>query len=295
MTLFDSSFRKRCEYLDQAARRSWGNRFLGRRLDTRLAGGSQFVGHSDYTSGDDFRYVDWHLCARFDELRTRQYRGSEDRVVDIILDCSAGMGLGEPRKFDVARHLSAALGYMAIATLDRVGVSAVSDRVVAELTPVRGKSQLHRLFSFLDDLQVDPAPVNLKTGIESFVQHRTQRGVTVLISDLFDPAGFQSAVDLLAVRGFQPYLLQVVDDEEAAPEFSGSVTLVDIGRGGIRKTYLEEIDLINYRKVFREFSEACRRYCAQRSIGIIQTQTGTPFQESVLRMIRTATSRLYAQ
>ena len=117
----------------------------------------------------------------------------------------------------------------------------------------------------------------------------------MLISDLFDPAGFESAVDLLAARGFQPYLLQVVDDAEADPQFSGSVTLVDIGRGGSRRTYLEEIDLINYRKVFREFSEACRRYCAQRSIGIIQTRTGTPFQESVLRMIRTATSRMYAQ
>jgi len=295
MTLFDSNFRKRCEYLDQTARRSWGNRFLGRRLDKRWAGGSEFIGHSDYTSGDDFRYVDWHICARLDELVTRQYRGSEDRVVDLVLDCSAGMGLGEPKKFDVARRLAAALGYMAMATLDRVGVVAVSDRVVAELTPVRGKSRLHRLFNFLDDLQIDSAPVNLNAAIESFVQHRPHRGVTVLISDLFDPAGFESAVDLLAVRGFQPYLLQVVDDAEADPNFSGSVTLMDIGRGGSRKTYLEEIDLINYRKVFREFSEACRRYCAQRSIGIIQTQTGTPFQESVLRMIRTATSRMYAQ
>ncbi len=295
MTLFDSNFQKCCEYLDQAARRSWGNRFLGRRLDKRWAGGSEFIGHSDYTSGDDFRYIDWHICARLDELLTRQYRGSEDRVVDIVLDCSAGMDLGEPNKFDVARRLAAALGYMAIANLDRVGVVAVSDRVVAELTPVRGKSRLHRLFHFLENLQGDSAPVNLSAAIESFVQHRPHRGVTVVISDLFDPAGFESAVDLLAVRGFQPYLLQVVDDAEADPQFSGSVTLVDVGRGGSRRTYLEEIDLINYRKVFREFSDACRRYCAQRSIGIIQTRTGTPFQEAVLRMIRTVTSRMYAQ
>jgi uncharacterized protein (DUF58 family) len=264
-------------------------------LDTRWAGGSEFIGHSDYTCGDDFRYVDWHICARLDELLTRQYRGSEDRVVDLVLDCSAGMGLGEPKKFDVARRLAAALGYMAMATLDRVGVAAVSDRVVAELTPVRGKSRLHRLFRFLDDLQIDSAPVNLSAAIESFVQHRPHRGVTVVISDLFDPAGFESAIDQLAVRGFQPYLLQVVDDGEADPKFSGSVTLADVGRGRSRKTYLEEIDLINYRKVFREFSAACRRYCARRSIGIIQTRTGTPFQESVLRMIRTATARMYAQ
>ena len=295
MTLFDSNFRKRCDYLDQAARRSWGTRFLGRRLDKRWAGGSEFVGHSDYTSGDDFRYVDWHICARDDELLTRQYRGSEDRVVDLVLDCSYGMGLGDPRKFDVARHLAAALGYMALAIWDQVGIVAVSDRIVAELPPVRGRSRLPRLFRFLDGLDVDVAPVNLSAAVESFVRNRPHRGTTVVISDLFDPSGFESAIDLLAIRGFQPYLLQVVDDAEADPTYSGSVTLVDIGRDRSRRTYLEEIDLVNYRRVFREFSMACRRYCAQRSIGIIQTRTGTPFQESVLRMIRTATSRMYAQ
>lgn len=295
MTLFDSNFRKRCDYLDHAARRSWGTRFLGRRLDKRWAGGSEFVGHSDYTSGDDFRYVDWHVCARHDELVTRQYRGSEDRVVDLVLDCSRGMGLGDPKKFDVARLLAAALGYMALAIWDRVGIVAVSDRIVTELSPVRGRNRLPRLFRFLDGLDVDAAPVNLNAAVESFVRNRPHRGVTVVISDLFDPAGFESAIDLLAIRGFQPYLLQVVDEAEAEPTYSGSVTLVDIGRDRSRRTYLEEIDLVNYRRVFREFSMACRRYCAQRSIGIIQTRTGTPFQESVLRMIRTATSRMYAQ
>ena len=48
---------------------------------------------------------------------------------------------------------------------------------------------------------------------------------------------------------------------------------MDVGRGRSRTTYLEEIDLANYRRVFREFSAACRRYCARRWIGIIQTRT----------------------
>ena len=294
MTLFDSQFRKRCEYLDQAARRRWGTRFLGRRLARRWAGGSEFVGHSDYTCGDDFRYVDWAICARHDELVTRQFRGSEDRIVDLIIDCSPGMALGDPTKFDTARRLAGALAYMAIALLDRVAVTAISDRIVAELAPVRGRSRLHCVFDFLDRLEPDPGPVNLNAAIEAFVQHRTHRGVAVVVSDLFDPAGFESAVDQLALRGFQPYLLQVVDDAEAEPTLAGSVTLVDIHRGLTRKTYLEAIDLINYRKVFREFSMGCRRYCARRSIGIMQTRTSTPVEESVLRMIRTATARMYA-
>jgi uncharacterized protein (DUF58 family) len=295
MTLFDATFRQRCEYLDQTARRSWGNRFLGRRLDRRWAGGSEFVGHSDYTSGDDFRYVDWAICARHDELLTRQFRGSEDRMVYLLVDCGAGMGLGTPPKFDAARRLAAGLGYLALANLDLVGVVALADRVVAEYATGRGLGRAGGLFRFLEQLAVDSAPVNLPAAIEAFVQNRPRRGVAVVISDLFDPAGFEAAIDRLALRGFQPYLLQVVDDSEAEPQWTGAVTLVDQGRGRWRTTYLEELDLANYRQVFHEFQGACRRYCARRGIGIMQTRGGTPFQETILRMIRTATSRMYAQ
>lgn len=294
MTLFDTEFRRRCEYLDQTARRSWGSRFLGRRLDRRWAGGSEFVGHSDYTCGDDFRYIDWPICARHDELLTRQYRGSEDRVVYLLVDCSPGMRLGAPAKFDVARRLAGTLGYMALANLDRVGVVAVADRVLAELPPVRGRQHAFRLYRFLDELRTCAAPVKLKSAAEAFVQQRPQRGTTVVISDLFDPAGFEPAIDLLVRRGFPPYLLQVVDESEIDPPLSGGVTLVDVATGRSRRTYLEDVDLVNYRRVFQEFIASCRGYCARRSIGILQTTTGTPVQESVLRVIRTATSRMYA-
>lgn len=295
MSLFDAEFRKRCEYLEEVARRSWGTRFLGRRLDRRWAGGSEFVGHSDYTSGDDFRYVDWQICARHDELVTRQYRGSEDRTVNLVLDVSPGMGLGQPSKFDAARRLAAALGYIALVSLDRLGVVAVSDRVIAELPPGRGRQQIPELFRFLDKLELDSASVKLTAAVEAFVQQRPHRGSTVVISDLFDPAGFEAAIDLLAIRGFQPFLLQVIDDDEAEPTFSGSVKLTEVGSRRSRSTYLEDVDLQNYRTVFTEFSAGCRRYCGRRSIGIIQTRAATPFQDAVLRMIRTSTSRMYAQ
>ena len=294
MTLFDARFQQRCAYLDDVARRNWGTRFLGRRLDRRWAGGSEFVGHSDYTPGDDFRYVDWQLCARIDELMTRQYRGSEDRVVHLLVDGSVGMRLGQPAKFDVARRLAGALGYLALAGLDRVGVIGFADRVTTEFPPVRGRQRLARLLRFLDDLPLSSAPVNLNNAVDAFTRNRPHRGLAILISDLFDPGGFEAAVDRLVLRGFQPYLLQVVDDREAEPDFAGSVQLVDVARGHTRSAYLEDIDLVNYRRVFGEFSAACRSYCARRSIGIMQTRTGKTWEQTVLRMVRTATNRMVA-
>jgi hypothetical protein len=70
--------------------------------------------------------------------------------------------------------------------------------------------------------------------------------------------------------------------------------LVDVLRGQSACIYLEEVDLVNYRRVFDEFCAACRSYCGRRSIGIMQTRTGTPWEQAMLRMIRTATKRMAA-
>jgi uncharacterized protein (DUF58 family) len=215
-------------------------------------------------------------------------------VVDLLVDCSAGMRLGQPVKFDVARRLAGALASMALAGLDRVGVVGFAGRTCSELKPLRGRRHLPRLWRFLDALAVQPVAVNLNVAVDDFVRRRPHRGTAVLISDLFDPAGFEPAVDLLARRGFQPYLLQVIDDREADPDFAGSVQLLDVTGGGRRSVYLEDVDLLNYRRVFQEFSAGCLRYCARRSIGIVQTRTGVPIEQSILRMIRTATARMHA-
>ena len=41
----------------------------------------------------------------------------------IFLDCSESMSFGEPRKFDFARQVAAAVGYVALCGFDRVSVA----------------------------------------------------------------------------------------------------------------------------------------------------------------------------
>jgi uncharacterized protein (DUF58 family) len=154
----DAQFQRRCAGLHRQAQRAWGRQFLGRRRRLRVAGGTEATGTTDYTTGDELRYVDWNRCARHDELVTRQFMGTEDHWVYFLLDCSRSMALGvdtggspvsiaaassdrelksnRPRrpvdtgeppvstKFELARQLAAALGYLALANQDRVSVTA---------------------------------------------------------------------------------------------------------------------------------------------------------------------------
>ncbi len=105
--------------------------------DQQLGGGIEFADHREYVAGDDFRYLDWNVFARHDELLLKRFQEEEDLHVYILLDCLEEHGVGNPSKFDYARQVAAALAYIALADLDRVAIVAFSGQIVADLPLMR--------------------------------------------------------------------------------------------------------------------------------------------------------------
>lgn len=294
-TLLNAEFLKQCEGLHREAQRAWGRRFLGRRPRLRVAGGTEATGYHDYTTGDELRYVDWNRCARLDELVTRQFMGVEDHYVYLLVDCSRSMAFGDGRKLDFARRIAATLGYLAVANLDRVGACSFADRLTQQLPPARGPRSLPRLFDWLEQLRADPAATNLLAAVQQFVAGREHRGMTVIVSDLLDPAGFETSVDLLRHRGFEPFLLQVIDEEEARPKLAGKVALADMENPQVERRQLTAEDLRNYRAVFDEFLSRVRAYCHRYGLGISQVAADSSVPLSVERIVRGSRRRLHTR
>src|SRR5881394_1382124 len=82
----------------------------------------EFADYRNYTHGDDFRYLDWNLYGRLEKLFLKLYEEERELPVRIFLDASESMTFGEPRKFDFARQVAAAIGYVALSGFDRVSV-----------------------------------------------------------------------------------------------------------------------------------------------------------------------------
>jgi uncharacterized protein (DUF58 family) len=110
--------------------------------------GIEFSDHREYTPGDDFRYLDWSIYARHGDLMLKRFQEEQDLHVYLMLDCSHSMAAGDPAKFDLARQLTAALAYIALADLDRIAVVAFADGVVGEFPVTRGKAQILPLMGF---------------------------------------------------------------------------------------------------------------------------------------------------
>jgi len=288
MALFDSEFLKKLEYLSLVSRRVFRGSILAQRRTMQLGGGIEFADHREYTPGDDFRYLDWNVYARHDELLLKRFQEEEDLHVYIFLDASRSMAFGSPPKFDFARQVGAALAYIALADLDRVAIVAFGGDIIADFPLTRGKARILSLLKFLENLQADGSVTDLGRVASGFV-HRTQRrGLAVVISDLYDPAGFERGLDILRHHRYEPHVVQVYDRQEAEPDLLGDLELYDIETGSLRKVTVTERNLRQYRELFNKFQESVQQYCNTYGIGCTRTSTEIAFDELILRMMRVA-------
>ncbi len=286
--LFDSDFLKKLEYLSLVSRRVFRGQLLAQRRTMQLGGGIEFADHREYSPGDDFRYIDWNLFARHDELLLKRFQEEEDLHIYILLDCSRSMAFGVPPKFDYARQVAAALAYIALAELDRVAVLGFAGEVVDEFPLTRGKARILTLLEFLARLPAQGSVTDLARVAQSFVHRSQRRGLVLVISDLFDPSGFERGLDVLRHHRYEPHLVQVYDPAEAEPDLKGDLELFDIESGTVEKVTVTERKLRQYRQLFTRFLETVRRYGSTHGLGVTCTTTRVPFDELILKMMRAA-------
>jgi hypothetical protein len=216
----------------------------------QMGGGIEFADHRDYTPGDDFRYLDWNLFARHDELLLKRFQEEEDLHVYLLLDCSRSMAFGVPPKFDLARQLTAALAYIALADLDRIAVVGFANDIVADFPLTRGKGRVLSLLRFLEGLQPRGEDTDLARVIAGFVHRDQRRGLAIIVSDLYDPAGFERGLDLLRHRKYEPHIIQLFDRQEQDPQgMLGDIEMLDVENGDTRKVTVTEKNLRQYRKL----------------------------------------------
>ena len=286
--LFDGDFLKKLEYLSLLSRKVFRGQVLAQRRTTRLGSGVEFADHRGYVPGDDYRYLDWNLYARHEELLLRRFQEEEDLHLYLLLDCSRSMAAGDPPKFDLARRLAAALAYVALADLDRVAVVAFADGVLKDFPLTRGKGRILSLMRFLEDLPASGTGTNLSSLVSAFVGRPQRRGLAVVLSDLFDPTGYVTPLGRLLHHGYEPHVVHLYDKKEAEPTFLGDVELEDVETGERRKRTVTEKNLRDYRRVFGEFVGGVRLWCRSHAAGCTTTTTEVPFDELLMRMMRTA-------
>lgn len=283
--LFDDEFQRKLEMLALVSRRVFAGRLRAERRSKKKGSGVEFADHREYVPGDDFRSIDWNLYQRMGRLLVRLYEEEEDLSIYFLVDCSSSMGFSGGRKFDHARRLVAALAYVGLANLDRVTVCAVADTVVERMPTTRGKGRIFRAFRFLEALETG-GTTDLGEALQKFAAEHSRRGLAVLVSDLYDPTGFESGINALRFNGFEPYVLHVVDRSDATPALKGDVLVYDCETGEEREVTVTPDVLARLSQAFDQYREGIERFCISKQVAYFPAEVDVPFDELVLRVFR---------
>ncbi|HEY0551416.1 MAG TPA: DUF58 domain-containing protein, partial [Verrucomicrobiae bacterium] len=122
MSLLTPELLRRLEQIQLRAARRAKSSAKGERRSKARGQSVEFADYRNYVAGDDLRYLDWNLFGRLEKLFLKLYEEERELPVRIFLDCSESMSFGEPRKFDFARQIAAAMGYVALCGFDRVTI-----------------------------------------------------------------------------------------------------------------------------------------------------------------------------
>jgi uncharacterized protein (DUF58 family) len=287
--LFDDDFQRKLDYLALVSKRVFAGRMRAERRTKKTGSGVEFADHRDYQPGDDFRYLDWNVYQRFDRLLLRLFEEEEDLAIYFIVDASTSMGFpdGSPhaKKFRYAKRVAAALAYVGLANLDRVSISSTTDKVLDRMPATRGKARIFKVFRFLKELKPD-GQTNLEDALKSFVAQNKRRGLVVLASDLYDPHGFERGINVLRYNKFDPFVVHVVDKQEAKPKLAGDVLLYDCETGDEREVTVTAKVLERFEQAYGEYLSDIERFCSSKQVPYIQADVSVPFDELILRVFR---------
>ena len=298
MDLLDIEFAERCERIRQAVEGRFAGSFLGRPLRRSLAGGTEVTEHSDYTTGDDYRYVDWNRAARLDELVTRQFHGSTCEDVYLLIDNSGSMQL--PRspavsKFDRARQLAALLGYLAIRRQDTVVAATLDGPPLPASERITTSHGFQPLWHFLNALQISPSTPNLVDAVQAFLRSDQRPGSVVLLSDLLDRQGFTRPLDALRRYGHDVFVVQFFAPCDAEPEAAGNVALQDIESSELQQSFVDAEDLQHYSEEFADYCQEISTYCCQYGLGLTRVSTRDSPEQALHRILRCGEARAAAR
>ena len=283
--LLSPAFLEQLERLSLMARRPVRGWASGQRRSRQAGHSVEFLDHRAYGTGDDLRYVDWNIYRRSDRLVVKQFVDDEELSLHLLVDASESMGSGEPSKLQWAMRLAAALGFVGLAGMERVGLGVVRDRVTEGWAPSRGRSRVTPLMNFLGSVE-GGGSTRLNDSLTTYAARARGSGVAVVISDLMDEAGYEAGLRALLERRFEVHVVHVLSAEEMQPSLQGDLRLVDVETGEGHVVHVDAEALRAYRENLARFLANAEAFCLGQSIGYHRFTSDQPLEDVVLGPLR---------
>ncbi|MFF2177168.1 DUF58 domain-containing protein [Lysinibacillus sp. NPDC058147] len=232
----------------------------GSHRSQRFGASLDFSDFREYHLGDDVRQVDWNVFARTDKYFIKRFLDEQEMRVHILLDTTKSMG--DQAKWTFARQIVASLGLMVLGRDDRLSFSFLQDEVKP---PFRRKGAMYRRAFLQVVTEIEQATYTNSFAQGAFKALPKDSTVLFIVTDGLEPIEeWEQLLKRLPRFAGDVRILQIVTQEELAPEYTGDVRLLDRETGrDVNVTMSSKVlDTYMARRLLHEeeFEAICRHF-----------------------------------
>jgi len=232
----------------------------------------------EYQHGDDIRFIDWNVSARFNHPFSKVFEEERELTVMLLIDVSGSslFGTTQTRKKDLVNEIGAVLSFSAISNNDKVGLILFTDRIEKFIPPKKGRD--HVLYMVRELLTFTPRGkgTNITEALRRFNSTTRQRCISFLLSDFID----SSFEDALKVSGKKHDIvgIKVYDKMDMQLPDVGLLALEDSESGEIQ--WIDSSDVLvrqEYHDNFFAWSESCKNIFLKAGCDLLHIRTNEDY------------------
>ncbi len=236
--------------------------------------GMSFREVKEYSAGDDIRFIDWNVSARFNTPFSKVFEEERELTVMLMVDTSTSnlFGTTGGRKKDLITEMAAVLTFSAVSNNDKVGVIFFSNRIEKYIPPKKGRA--HALYIVRELLSLTPTVhgTNIDEAIQFFNNTTRQKSIAFILSD-FLATNYQNDLKVIGkkhdVIGVKVYdkmdmqlptvgLLQIIDAETSQTKW------IDTDDALVRH---------NYQQHFFSQTDICKQFFTKAGADLLHIRT----------------------
>ena len=236
--------------------------------------GMRFREVREYYHGDDVRFIDWNVSARYAHPFTKVFEEERELTVVLLIDVSASalFGTVHQRKRDLITEVGAVLTFSAINNNDKVGVIFFSDKVEKYIPPKKGKE--HALYIVRELLTATPkrTGTNIGEALKFFQRSNTQKSIAFIMSDFIDE-NYEHGLRVMGKR-HDVIGLKVYDKMDSQLPDIGMIKVQDFETQ--KAQWLDTSDTMvrhNYHQNFIEQSALCKNIFKKAGADLLHIRT----------------------
>jgi uncharacterized protein (DUF58 family) len=139
----------------------------------------------DYYPGDDIRFIDWNVSARFGHPFSKVFEEERERTVLLMLDMSRSNDIGSTQrtKKELMIEMAAVLAFSAYSNGDKTGAILFTDKVEKYIAPKKGKQHLLYIVRTLIGFEPENNLTDIREAILFLQKTARSKNIIFLLSD----------------------------------------------------------------------------------------------------------------